>query len=126
VRRVRLARRNSGGPSRTPWMTLDQEVEDVHRSHTIREKEMKSVVKAAREFFKSFENLNFRDLSTPHIKKILDAHHLSVKDFISGYSKGLKNFNRDAEHTIASTFPSFTKDETTSSGKLSRLLAYFQ
>ena len=31
-------------------------------------------MKSAREFFKSFESLNFNDLSVAHIQKLVDAH----------------------------------------------------
>lgn len=63
----------------------------THEVEAVREAELKKLVKAAREFFKSFETQNFKDLSTAHIQKMVDAHHLSVKDLLSGYAKKLKD-----------------------------------
>ncbi len=63
----------------------------THEVEATREVELKKLVKAAREFFKSFETLNFKDLSTAHIQNMVDAHHLSVSDLLSGYTKKLKN-----------------------------------
>jgi len=48
-------------------------------------------VKSTREFFKSFESLNFKDLSTAHIQKMIDAHNLAVPDLLTGYTKKLHN-----------------------------------
>jgi hypothetical protein len=51
----------------------------------------KKLVKAAREFFKSFEALNFKDLSTGHIQKMVDAHYLAVPDLLARYSRKLRD-----------------------------------
>ena len=48
-------------------------------------------MKSAREFFKSFESLNFQDLSTAHIQKMVNAHNLALPDLLSRYSKRLRN-----------------------------------
>ena len=50
----------------------------------VREKELKGLTRAVRAFFKSFENLNFKDLSLPHIQNLLDAHALDVPNFLDG------------------------------------------
>lgn len=63
----------------------------THDVEAMRETELKRFVKRIREFFKSFESLNFKDLSTTHIQKLVDAHGLSVDKLLSEYSKKLKN-----------------------------------
>ena len=57
----------------------------------MRETELKHFVKQIREFFKSFEGLDFQDLSTAHIQKLTDAHGLSVPELLSEYTKKVKN-----------------------------------
>ena len=52
---------------------------------------LKKLVRSAREFFKSFEALNFKDLSIASIQKMMNAHHLAVPDLLAGYSKKLRN-----------------------------------
>ena len=50
----------------------------------MREKELKSFVKAVKNFFQSFQRLNFKDLSLPHIQNLLVAHALDVDNLLSG------------------------------------------
>jgi replicative superfamily II helicase len=50
----------------------------------MRESELKKFTRAVRTFFKSFERLNFNDLSLPHIQNILDANGLSVDNILDG------------------------------------------
>jgi len=47
--------------------------------------------KACREFFKAFEGQNLSDLSAQHIQRMVDAHHLSVDDLLTRYSRKLKD-----------------------------------
>lgn len=63
----------------------------THEVEAMREVELKKFVKSAREFFKSFESLNFKDLSIVNIQKMVDAHNLAVPDLLSRYSKKLRN-----------------------------------
>lgn len=63
----------------------------THEVEAMRVTELKSLVKSAREFFKSFEALNFKDLSTAHIQKMVNAHKLAVPDLLAHYSKKLRN-----------------------------------
>ena len=63
----------------------------THDVEAMRESELKRFVRRIREFFKSFEALNFKDLSTPHIQKLVDAHTLSVEKLLVDYTKKLKN-----------------------------------
>jgi replicative superfamily II helicase len=63
----------------------------THEVGAMREGEMKRLVKSIREFFKSFEGVNFKDLSTAHIQKLVDAHRLSVAKLLTEYTKKLQN-----------------------------------
>lgn len=63
----------------------------THEVEAMRESELKRFGKHIREFFKSFESVNFKDLSTTHIQKLVDAHGLSVEKLLSDYTKKLKN-----------------------------------
>ncbi len=50
----------------------------------MRDKELKSLVRAARKFFQAFERVNFNDLSLPHIQNQLDANALDVDNILDG------------------------------------------
>jgi len=63
----------------------------THDVEAMREVELKKFVKSAREFFKSFEILNFKDLSVAHLQTMVNAHHLSVPDLLTRYSRKLRN-----------------------------------
>jgi replicative superfamily II helicase len=62
----------------------------THEVEVMRETELKKLVKRLREFFKSFEALNFKDLSTGHIQKLIDSHGLSVPSLLADYSKKVR------------------------------------
>lgn len=74
-----------------PTNTVQSAAAFTHEVEAMRVVELKNLVKSAREFFKSFEALNFKDLSTAHIQKMVDAHKLAVSDFLNLYSKKLRN-----------------------------------
>src|SRR5690606_4161064 len=63
----------------------------THEVEGVREPDLKRLVKATREFFKSFENQNLNDLSESHIQKMLNRHKLAVPDLLDGYSRKLKD-----------------------------------
>jgi replicative superfamily II helicase len=63
----------------------------THEVAAMRESELKHLVKAIRGFFKSFEPLNFKDLSTAHIQKLVDGHGLAVDKLLAEYTKKLRN-----------------------------------
>ncbi|MGT2441026.1 hypothetical protein ACU4GH_40400 (plasmid) [Bradyrhizobium betae] len=63
----------------------------THTVEGVREADLKRLVKATREFFKSFESQNLTDLSASHIQTVLNAHGLSVPDLLSKYSRKLKD-----------------------------------
>jgi hypothetical protein len=65
----------------------------THEVEAMREYELKRLVKSVREFFKSFESLHFKDLSTAQIQKTVEAHHLTVPDLVTLYSKKLRNLS---------------------------------
>lgn len=49
----------------------------------MREKELTRFVRAIREFFKSFQASNFKDLSLPHIQNLLVQHGLDTENLMS-------------------------------------------
>lgn len=63
----------------------------THEVEAMREAELKRFAKRLREFFKSFESLNFNDLSTTHIQKLVNSHGLSVESLRTDYSKKVKS-----------------------------------
>lgn len=74
-----------------PSNTVQSAAAFTHETEAMREAELRKLVKSAREFFKSFEALDFKDLSAAHIQKLVDAHKLAVPDLLSNYSKKLRN-----------------------------------
>ena len=52
--------------------------------NVMREKELKSLVKAVKNFFQSFQRLNFKDLSLPHIQNLLVENALDVDNLLKG------------------------------------------
>ncbi|EMN1930502.1 DEAD/DEAH box helicase family protein [Burkholderia ambifaria] len=63
----------------------------THEVEGMRESNLKNLVKSCRAFFKSFEGLNFKDLSDEHTQRLIDLHNLSVSAILSSYSQKLKN-----------------------------------
>ena len=74
-----------------PSNTVQSAAAFTHEVEAMREAELKKLVKAAAEFFKSFESLDFKDLSAPHIQKMINAHKLAVPDLLNLYTKKLYN-----------------------------------
>ena len=74
-----------------PTNTVQSAAAFTHEAEAVRETELKKLVKAVREFFKAFEALDFKDLSTAHIQKLINAHKLAVSNFLNDYSKKLRN-----------------------------------
>ncbi|KFJ10156.1 hypothetical protein DR66_2797 [Delftia acidovorans] len=50
----------------------------------MREKELKTFVKAVKKFFQSFQRLNLKDLSLPHIQNLLVENGLDVDNLLNG------------------------------------------
>lgn len=63
----------------------------THNVEGMRENDLKKFVKSCRNFFKSFELLNFKDLSAEHTQNLIDLHNLSVSAILSSYSQKLKD-----------------------------------
>lgn len=74
-----------------PAKMVERAAAFTHEVEVMSESELKSFLKATREFFKSFESLNFIDLSCSHIQKLLDSHKLTVNYLLNGYTKKPKN-----------------------------------
>lgn len=67
----------------------------THEVEGVREADLKRLVTACRDFFKSFQTQNFADLSAPRVQQMLDFYKLSVTDLNNhsvenGYSRKLK------------------------------------
>lgn len=63
----------------------------THDVEGVREADLKKLVIATRNFFKSFENQNLDDLTMTHIQELLDGHKLSVPNLLTLYSRTLKD-----------------------------------
>ena len=63
----------------------------THEVEVVRVAELRKLTKAAREFFKSFEVLDFKSLSTRHIQTLVDRHCLDVGSLLSTYSRKLRS-----------------------------------
>lgn len=74
-----------------PTNTVASAASFLHEVEAMREPELKQFVKKLRDFFKSFEALNFRDLSAPHIQKLVNQHRLDVPALLSQSTKKLRN-----------------------------------
>jgi len=56
----------------------------------MKEKHLKKLTKNVRNFFNSFRELHFENLSDKKIQEYLDNNHLSFEDMKSQYSEGLR------------------------------------
>lgn len=63
----------------------------THEVEGMREAELRRLVKQLREFFKSFEAFNFKDMSATKIQKLINAHGLSVSSLFTQTTKKLKD-----------------------------------
>lgn len=63
----------------------------THNVEVMRAQELKHIVQAVREFYKSFETQDFHDLSSLHIQKLVDAHSLSTSAVLSNYTRILRD-----------------------------------
>ena len=74
-----------------PANTVARAASFIHDVEAMRETELRQFVRKLREFFKSFEALNFRDLSATQIQKFVDAYGLSAPSLLTQLTKNLKN-----------------------------------
>ena len=63
----------------------------THEVGVVREYELRKLVKRVREFFKAFEQFDFKNLSVPHIQTLVNSHELSVMTLLETTTKKLKN-----------------------------------
>lgn len=63
----------------------------THEVEVMRESELRRFIKHLRGFFKSFESLNFNDLSATQLQQLMDSCGLAVSSLLSDYTKKLKN-----------------------------------
>lgn len=57
----------------------------------VREKELRKLLQAVRDFFKSFEGTNFKDLSPQRIQQQIKAYKIDVLDILTLYSKPVRD-----------------------------------
>lgn len=63
----------------------------THDVEVMRVGQLNRFVKSVKDFFKSFESVNFKDLSTTQIQQLLNSHQLAVTDLLNNYTKKPKN-----------------------------------
>ena len=63
----------------------------THEVDGVHEADLKRLVKATREFFKSFESIAIKDLADSNLQTLMNAHGLSVPDLLSKYCRTLKD-----------------------------------
>jgi len=76
-----------------PSNRLQRAAAFTHEVEVVRESELRKLVKAVEGFFKSFESVNFRDLSTTHVQKLMNVHRLSVQDLLAHYSTRIRQLS---------------------------------
>lgn len=59
----------------------------THEMNIMRSTELKRLITAVRGFFKSFETMDFNDLSATNLQKLIDHYNLSVSSLYDGYTK---------------------------------------
>jgi hypothetical protein len=74
-----------------PTHTVASAASFTHDVEVMRGQELKQFVKRLRDFFKSFESLNFRDLSVTYIQKLVNQHGLDVQTLLTQSTKKLRN-----------------------------------
>lgn len=74
-----------------PTHTVASAASFTHDVEVMREQELKQFVKHLRDFFKSFESLNFRDLSVLHLQKLVNQHGLDVQTLLTQTTRKLRN-----------------------------------
>lgn len=77
-----------------PSNTAQSAAAFTHNVEAVREAELKKLVKAVRGFFKSFEVLDFKNLSVPHIQTLINLHNIDVPSLLKEYSKKIRNLKR--------------------------------
>jgi len=63
----------------------------THDVEVMRVNGLKEFINTVRDFYKSFETVNFKDLSVKHIQKVLNSHKLNVDDLLNNYTEKPKD-----------------------------------
>jgi replicative superfamily II helicase len=63
----------------------------THEVEGVREADLKRLVRAVQQFFKSFESRALRDLAEADIQKLINAYGLQVDNLVTKYSRKLKD-----------------------------------
>jgi replicative superfamily II helicase len=74
-----------------PAKRIESAAAFTHEVEGVTVADLRKLERACREFFKGFEGQNFADLSSQHIQRMVDAHHLSVDDLLTRYSRKLRD-----------------------------------
>jgi replicative superfamily II helicase len=77
-----------------PAKRIESAAAFTHDVECVTVSELRKLERACREFFKAFEGQNLADLSAQRIQRIqkmIEAHHLSVDDLLTCYSRKLKD-----------------------------------
>jgi replicative superfamily II helicase len=74
-----------------PAKRIESAAAFTHDVEGVTVSDLRRLEKACREFFKAFEGQNFADLSPQHIQQMVDAHHLSVDELLTRYSRRLRD-----------------------------------
>jgi len=74
-----------------PTRTVGSAAAFTHDVEVMREQELRQFVKRLREFFKSFESVNFHDLSVTHNQKLVNEHGLDVPTLLDQLTTKLRN-----------------------------------
>ena len=70
-----------------PSNKVDKAAAFTHNVEIMSNSPLFNLLKSIRAFFKAFEAMDFNDLSSSHIQKLVDIHKLSVTDFLTEYTK---------------------------------------
>jgi len=74
-----------------PASAVESAASFTHDVEGVREVELRKLVKKMREFFKSFETFDFKDMSAVKIQKLIDSHGLSISSLLTDTTRKLRN-----------------------------------
>ena len=73
-----------------PARTLDKSAALTQETHSMDKGSLTKFVQAVRQFFNSFKNVEFQDLSESHIQQLIDDNKLSVTALFEGYTRRIR------------------------------------
>ncbi|RYY02287.1 MAG: DEAD/DEAH box helicase [Gammaproteobacteria bacterium] len=74
-----------------PSNNVESAASFTHDVEVMREKELKLLLTSVKNFFKSFESIDFKDLSDTQIQSLINHHKLTVSDMLNIYTKKYKD-----------------------------------